>query len=828
MWRAGPGGSRSGQPGGRFHASTDADPGIRPLTGREDPGVTGSRARFESLFLPGLVLAVVYALTAKVGLTLAFAHPNATAVWPPTGIALAACLIWGYGIWPAVFVAAFMVNLTTAGSVATSTGIAIGNTLEVIIGCYLVTRFAMGRAAFERPEDTLRFAALAGLLSTAVSATFGVTSLALGGYAEWAHYGMIWLTWWLGNVGGVLIITPFLLLWGVQPRIDSSWSFGKRALLAHLLVIVIGGTIFCGWVPLSVNHYPVEFLPIPVLAWFAFRLGRRVTATAVVLLSAIATWGTLQGFGPFAGEPPNVALVLLQAYMSVVALTALTLAVAAVDRARVGRVLEEHIADHRQARDALRAESRFRGLLESAPDAMVITDARGKIVLVNSRTETLFGYSRDDLVGQAIELLVPNQPDAAHPIDSAGVLQGRVVWAGLDLQGRRRDGSEFPVDISLNPIEMEGERLISAAIRDVSERKRVEETVRHLAALVEASNDAIFSNRLDGTIVSWNGGAERLFGYAAEEVEGRSQTVLSPPGQEAESRELLACLARGETTDAYETTRRRKDGQLVDVSITMSPIRDASGRITAGSVVARDITEKKRTEQELREINHELDTFASTVSHDLRAPLRQLAGLADVLVEDYGDALDDTGRRYARRLASVASRMDALTQRLLDYSRVSREALPLAPVGLDAIVADACSHLDEEIRSRHAQVEISAKLPHVLAHDVTLARVVGNLLSNAIKFVNPDVRPTVRVWAEERGDWARLWVEDNGLGIEPRFHEKIFHPFERLQGIDAYAGTGLGLAIVRKGVERMGGRAGVESEAQHGSRFWVELRKERE
>jgi PAS domain S-box-containing protein len=319
-----------------------------------------------------------------------------------------------------------------------------------------------------------------------------------------------------------------------------------------------------------------------------------------------------------------------------------------------------------------------------------------------------------------------------------------------------------------------------------------------------------------------------LFGYSAEEVEGRSQAILSPPGQDAEVRELLACLARGETIDGYETTRKRKDGQLVEVSITMSPIRDASGRVTAGSMVARDITDKKRAEQELREINHELEAFASTVSHDLRAPLRQLAGLADVLVEDYGDALDDTGRRYARRLASVASRMDALTQRLLDYSRVSREALPLASVGLDAIVADACSHLDEEIRSRHARVEISPKLPHVLAHDVTLAHVVGNLLSNAIKFVNPDVRPTVRVWAEERGDWARLWVEDNGLGIEPRFHERIFHPFERLQGIDAYAGTGLGLAIVRKGVERMGGRAGVESEVQRGSRFWVELRKERE
>src|SRR5262249_36631508 len=330
--------------------------------------------------------------------------------------------------------------------------------------------------------------------------------------------------------------------------------------------------------------------------------------------------------------------------------------------------------------------------------------------------ETLFGYSRDELVGQTIELLVPNRVtphDAAAPDGIAAAPRERVVWAGLEREGRRRDGSEFPVEIGLNPIEMEGERLISASIRDVSERERVGQTVRHLAALVEASNDAIFSNRLDGTIASWNGGAERLFGYAAEEVEGRSQTILSPPGQAAELRELLACLARGETIEAYETTLMKKNGKPVEWSITLSPIRDASGRITAGSVVARDITDKKRAEQELREINHELDAFASTVSHDLRAPLRQLAGLADVLVEDYGDALDDTGRRYARRLASVASRMDALTQRLLDYSRVSREALPLAPGGLDAIVAAACSHLDDEIRSRHARVEISPQRPQL-------------------------------------------------------------------------------------------------------------------
>jgi PAS domain S-box-containing protein len=656
--------------------------------------MTTSSPRLGGLLWPAVVVAVVYAVTAKVGLMLAFAHPSATAVWPPTGIALAALLLWGYRIWPAVFIAALLVNLTTAGSVATSTGIALGNTLEALVGCYLVNRFAGGRAAFERPEDTLRFAALAGLCSTAVSATCGVTTLALGGYAPWAQYGSIWLTWWLGNAGGALIVAPVVMLWADQGRIDSSWSFGRRILLEYLVLIAVGLSIFGGWLSWSRAHYPITFLAIPILVWMAFRLGRRVTATAVVLLSAIAIWGTLRGFGPFAGESANVALNLLQAYMSVMAVTAMTLAVAAVDRARMGLALEEQRA------------------------------------------------------------------------------------------------------------------------------------VQHMAALVEASNDAIFSTRLDGTILSWNRGAERLFGYGAEEIEGGSLSLLSPPAQSAELRESLAGLARGQTLVGHETTCRRKDGRLVQVSVTISPIRDAPGHVTAGSVVARDITEQKRTEEALRDVNHELDTFASTVSHDLRSPLRQLAGLVEALVEDYGDALDEPGRRLARRLSSVASRMDALTQRLLDYSRVSRVALPLGPVGLDEIVHDACAQLAEEIRFRDARVKISPRLPSVIAHESTLAHVIGNLLSNAIKYVEPDVRPMIRVWAEERGEWTRLWVEDNGLGIEPRFHERIFHPFERLQGFDAYAGTGLGLAIVKKGVERMGGRAGVESEFRQGSRFWVELKKE--
>ncbi|MCI0497972.1 MAG: ATP-binding protein, partial [Thermoplasmata archaeon] len=229
---------------------------------------------------------------------------------------------------------------------------------------------------------------------------------------------------------------------------------------------------------------------------------------------------------------------------------------------------------------------------------------------------------------------------------------------------------------------------------------------------------------------------------------------------------------------------------------------------------------------ELEESNAELEAFAYTVSHDLRAPLRAMYGFSQALLEDYADRLDADGSDYARRIVSASERMDALIQDLLVYSRLSLTEITPEPVSVKAVLNDIVVQLEPIIRERAATVSAADDLPIVLGNRPTLAQVLTNLITNSIKFTERGKPPVVRIWSEDHGPTARIWVEDNGIGIPEEYHEQIFRVFERLHGSDEYPGTGIGLAIVRKGVTRMNGRVGVESTPGEGSRFWIELQRE--
>ncbi|HEV2995242.1 MAG TPA: MASE1 domain-containing protein [Chthoniobacterales bacterium] len=286
------------------------------------------------------VLALVYFVAGKLALKLAFLHASASPVWPPTGIALAALLLLGYRAWPAIFIGAFLVNATTVGSIATSLGIATGNTLEALCGAWLVNHFAGGLHVFDRPQNVFKFAG-AAILSTIVSPTFGLTSLALGGFADWANYGTIWMTWWLGDFAGALVVAPLILLWSTAP--PRRWTRRDAVEVGVLLFLLFAVTeaVFGGWISVSARNYPISFICGPIVIWTAFRFTQRETATGIFLLSAIAIWGTLHGFGPFSMQTENQSLITLQAWTAVLTITAMALSSAMAEHRRAQATLEQ-------------------------------------------------------------------------------------------------------------------------------------------------------------------------------------------------------------------------------------------------------------------------------------------------------------------------------------------------------------------------------------------------------------------------------------------------------------------------------------------------------
>lgn len=309
--------------------------------------------------LIGVAACATYILAAKLSLRLATVHPSASPFWPPTGIAIVTLLLLGLRYWPAIFVGAFFANLTTAGTVLTSLGIAAGNSLEAVTACYLVNRFAGGKDVFDRTWDILRFALYAGILSSGIAATFGVTSLALGGFAPWHQYGIIWRTWWLGDAAGALVFAPFLLLSSANPF--PRWTRRQVAEAAALLAstLLISVIVFGPLLHLEVKNDPWTFLCTPFLIWGAFRFGPREASAIICVACAIAVVGTTHGYGPFARQSPNDSLLLLQSFLSIQALTTLVFAAEVSERRRQ----EEH-AKQLAVRDPLTGLANYRLLVE--------------------------------------------------------------------------------------------------------------------------------------------------------------------------------------------------------------------------------------------------------------------------------------------------------------------------------------------------------------------------------------------------------------------------------------------------------------------------------
>ncbi len=486
----------------------------------------------------------------------------------------------------------------------------------------------------------------------------------------------------------------------------------------------------------------------------------------------------------------------------------------------------------RDVTDRKRADAMFRGLLESAPDAIVIVGPDGRIVLVNAQTEKLFGQTRATLIGNEIEALIPQRYHAGHTGHRTGFFRDpnfRAMGSGLALFGRRSDGTEFPVEISLSPLETDRGLLVSAAIRDVSERRRSEEWRHRLAAIIDSSDDAIIGTTLDGTVTSWNQGAERLFGFTADEMIGELVTVLAPPTQEVETMRMLADVRRGASVQHFESVRRRKDGTEIDVSITLSPVRDAHGVVFGASKIARNITDRKLAEREVlnakesaEAASRELEAFSYSVAHDLRAPLRSINGFSHALIEDFGGTLGDDAKSYLNRISDSAQQMGHLIDSLLDLARINRSDLSRRRVDLSALVRHAAATLQSSEPDRPVQLIIEDGL--FAEGDARLLDVmIDNLLHNAWKFTAGKAEPRIEFGADRSDAGQIFFIRDNGAGFDMDHATQLFKPFQRLHRADEFEGTGIGLATVQRIVQRHGGRIWGHGEPAVGATFYFKL-----
>ncbi len=793
-------------------------------------------------------------MLAKLGLRLASVNPSASPIWPPTGIALAAVLLWGPRISPAIYVAAFAANATTAGNLETAAVIAFGNTLEALTGGFLIERWSGGRYTFATPARVARFALVSAGPATIVSATIGVLTLSVAGYAEWASFTPIWITWWLGDVAGALVVTPVIVLWA-----QSSWrNYDARKLreIAAVLgcAVIVGLIAFSPLLPRSEYTSPLGFLAILPLVWAALRRGPRETATVGLILTGFAVWATVKHSGPFGEIGINEAFLLLLTFILSVSVPSLALSADVTVR----RLTEENL---RRAKGEL--DQRVIERTAALADANIhLTEAQRlanlgswswdivqERITWSEQLYDIYGIARDKFGGTLAEFV-----SFLHPDDRAQVQAsiGEAFKSGKDFSHEERI---VRPDGSIRYLHSAGEVVrdaSGAAIRllgvclDVTERMQAESALRDseqsFRQLLKGVRDyAIYMLDREGHVRSWNAGAAHIKGYSAEEIIGEHFRRFYT-GEDRTKGEPERALAVAAAEGRYEAQgwRVRKDDSRFYANVLLDAIRNDDGELVGFAKITRDITAQHEAQVALEQTREQLaqaqkmealGQLTGGIAHDFNNLLMIVSGYAQLLQRRLKEPKDS---HAVEAIRAAVNRGEKLTRQLLTFSR--RQQLMPVVVDLRQRIDAVRDMLVPSLRGNIELVyDVEDQIWPVEVDLGELELALVNIAVNA-RDAMPD-GGTITLSARNvvlkpgsaagklDGDFVALAIIDTGAGMPADVLARVFEPFYTTKPVGK--GTGLGLSQVHGFANQSGGAVTVSSEPGTGTVVTVYLPRAR-
>lgn len=842
-----------------------------PMGSLERLGLSVADRRGPFTFAGQLVaIALAYFVLAKLGLALASINPSASPIWPPSGFALGAVLLWGARVWPAIFVAAFVVNAMTTASLGTSLAIALGNTLECLATGFLINRLSGGTATFDTPTGIVRFAALSLAPGPLISATIGVGSLAFAGQADWANFAPIWMTWWLGDAGGALVIAPVIVLWA---RSDAR-VFARRELYESAAVFatatVIGMLAFSPLIAQTSARNAVSFLTILPLMLAALRRGPRDTATVALILGCFAVWGTLMDSGPFAGNTLNDSFLTLLAFIVSISVPSVALAVDVAARTRAEahlRTVYEQLDQQVRQRTAELGSviEALQGEVEERREIDAKLEEQRTHLMEAQRLANLGSWSWDVASGRVTWSQQTHEIYGINPADFGGAYQDyidRVHPEDRDhvrttIMNALKDGRPFRMDEriirpngEIRHLQSSGEVIknehgeaiqMLGICHDVTDHRSAEhallESENRYRLLVDSVHDyAIYMLDPGGHIMSWNTGAARIKQYSEDEILGQHFGIFYTENDRANGQPGNSLrLAAGGKYEA-EGQRVRKDGSRFWASIVIDPIRAADGSLVGFVKVTRDVTERHEAQAALDEAREKLaqaqkmealGQLTGGIAHDFNNLLMIVSGHAQLLRRRTSE---ERNLRAIDAIAAATSRGESLTRQLLAFSR--RQPLSTVVIDLKERIEAVREMLGSSMRGN---IELVLDLPDGLwpaevdlsEFDLALVNVAVNArdaMPEGGRFTLAARNVTLRAdrpAVDLIGDFVALSLADTGTGIPSEALPKVFEPFFTTKAVGK--GTGLGLSQVYGFAHQIGGTVTVESEVGRGTTVTIYL-----